>query len=88
MDISVDRLMHLDCNLRAAWRLANNVERCHRVTLGLHSHMRIVLQHLPANVTCDSHQGLFWDTSLGKSGYAMVPWVVKSQAPKTRGIGQ
>jgi hypothetical protein len=50
--------------------------------------MRIVLQHLPANVTCDSHQGLFWDTSLGKSGYAMVPWVVKSQAPKTRGIGQ
>jgi hypothetical protein len=41
--------------------------------------MRIVFQHLPANVACDSHKGLLAGLALGESGNASVPEIVETQ---------
>jgi hypothetical protein len=40
--------------------------------------MRIVFQHLPADVACDGHKGLLASLALGQFGDARVPQIVES----------
>jgi hypothetical protein len=49
-------------------------------SLGLHSDMRIVLQHLPAHVPRDCHDGLLAGLPFGQFGYAGMPEIMESQA--------
>ncbi len=44
----------------------------------IHADVGVVLDHLPANVACDRHEGLLAGLALGELGYAGVPQIVKA----------
>ena len=60
------------------------IDGFNRVAFGLLANVRVVLQHLPRDVTGDGHQRLFGDARLRKPGDAVMTQIVKAQRGQAR----